>query len=53
MIEKNKSEQARSEHLKGAALAGLQAALQGRLCSGPDAQVLAPHPAGSPDKGAV
>jgi quinol monooxygenase YgiN len=53
MIEKYKSEQARSEHLKGAALAGLQAALQGRLCSGPDAQVLAPHPAGSPDKGAV
>lgn len=33
MIEKYESEQARSEHLKGAALAGLRSALDGKLSS--------------------
>lgn len=53
MIEKYESERARSEHLKGAALAGLRTALDGRLSSGLDIQVLAPHPAGNPGKGAI
>lgn len=33
MIEKYESEQARSEHLKGAALAGLRSALDGKFSS--------------------
>ena len=51
MIEKYESEQARSEHLKGAALADLRSALQGKLSSGLDAQVLVPHPAGKRAEG--
>jgi quinol monooxygenase YgiN len=35
MIEKHASEQARSEHAKGAALADLRSALQGKLSSSP------------------
>jgi quinol monooxygenase YgiN len=38
MIEKYASEQARSEHLKGAALAELRAALDGTLSTGLEAQ---------------
>jgi len=53
MIEKCESEQARSEHAKGAALSGLRSALQGKLSSGLDAQVLVPHPAGNAQKGAL
>jgi quinol monooxygenase YgiN len=53
MIEKYESEQARSEHVKGAALGDLLSALQGKLRSGLDAQVLAPHPAGEAQKGAL
>jgi hypothetical protein len=53
MIEKYESEQARAEHAKGAALAGLRSALEGKLSSPPGAQVLAPHPAGNPHKGAL
>jgi quinol monooxygenase YgiN len=53
MIEKYESEQARSEHAKGTALAGLRSALQGKLSSGLDAQVLVPHPAGNTQKGAL
>ena len=53
MIEKYESEQARSEHRKGAALADLQSALQGKLSSGLDAQVLVPHPAGNAEQGAL
>ena len=53
MIEKYESEQARSEHAKGPALADLRSALQGKLSSGLDAQVLAPHPAGNPQKGTL
>ena len=53
MIEKYESEQARSEHIKSAALAGLRSALEGKLTSGLDAQVLTPHPAGTPQKGAL
>ena len=53
MIEKYESEQARSEHAKGAALADLRSALAGKLSSGLDAQVLVPHPAGDPQKGAL
>jgi quinol monooxygenase YgiN len=49
MIEKYVSEQARSEHSKGAA----PAALQGKLSSALDAQVLVPHPAGNARKGAL
>jgi quinol monooxygenase YgiN len=53
MIEKYESEQVRSEHLKGAALAGLWSALDGKLSSNLDAQVLVPHPAGNAQKGAL
>ena len=53
MIEKYESEQARSQHLKGAALADLRSALQGKLSSALDAQVVAPHPAGIAQKGAL
>jgi len=53
MIEKYESEQARSEHLQGAALADLRSALRGKLSSGLDAQVLVPHPAGNPRKGTL
>jgi quinol monooxygenase YgiN len=53
MIEKYESEQVRSEHLKGAALAGLRSALDGKLSSNLDAQVLVPHPAGNAQKGAL
>jgi quinol monooxygenase YgiN len=53
MVEKYESEQARSEHTKGAALADLRSALEGKLSSGLDAQVLVPHPAGDAQKGAL
>jgi quinol monooxygenase YgiN len=53
MIEKYESEQARSEHRNGAALAGLRSALEGKLTSALDAQVLVPHPAGNAQKGAL
>src|SRR5262245_1745046 len=53
MIEKYESQQARSEHTRGAALADLRSALEGKLSSGLDAQVLTPHPAGNPQKGAL
>jgi quinol monooxygenase YgiN len=53
MIEKYQSEQARSEHLTGAALADLRSALEGKLCSGLDVQVLVPHPTGNAQKGAL
>jgi quinol monooxygenase YgiN len=53
MIEKYESEQARSQHLKGAALADLRSALQGKLSSALDAQVLVPHPAGNAQQGAL
>ena len=53
MIEKYESEQARSEHLQGAALADLRAALEGKLSTGLDAQILVPHPAGNAQKGAL
>lgn len=53
MIEKYESEQARSEHLQGEALAELRSALEGKLSSGLDAQVLVPHPAGNVQEGAL
>ena len=53
MIEKYETEQARTEHAKGAALADLRSALQGKLSSGLDVQVLVPHPAGNAQKGAL
>jgi quinol monooxygenase YgiN len=53
MIEKYKSERARSEHGKGTALADLRSALQGKLSSDLDVQVLVPHPAGNAQKGAL
>jgi quinol monooxygenase YgiN len=53
MIEKYESEQARSEHAKGAALADLRSALEGMLSSALDAQLLLPHPSGNTRKGAL
>src|SRR6516225_10495983 len=51
MIEKYASEEARAQHGKGAALAGLLAALDGKLSTRLDVQVLEPHPAGSAELG--
>jgi len=53
MIEKYASQDAVDQHIKGAGLAGLRAALEGKLSSPIDVQVLVPHPAGSKDKGAL
>jgi quinol monooxygenase YgiN len=53
MIEKYASEEARAQHGKGAALAGLLAALDGKLSTRLDVQVLEPHPAGSAELGAL
>jgi quinol monooxygenase YgiN len=47
MIEKYTSEQAPSEHRKGAAPADLRSALDGKLSTDLDAQVFVPHPAGN------
>jgi quinol monooxygenase YgiN len=44
MIEKYTSEQAPSEQRKGAALADLRSALDGKLSTDLDAQVFVPHP---------
>jgi hypothetical protein len=46
-------QQARSEHRKGAAPAGLWSALENKLSTDLDAQVLIPHLAGNPQKGAL
>jgi quinol monooxygenase YgiN len=53
MIEKYASQDAVDQHIKGAGLAGLRAALEDKLSSPIDVQVLVPHPAGSKDKGAL
>ena len=53
MIEKYASEDAVTEHRKGAGLAGLAAALKGKLSAPLDVQILAPHPAGAQSKGAL
>lgn len=53
MIEKYTSKEAREEHRKGAALASLRSALEGKLTTDLDVQVLVPHPAGDPHKGAI
>lgn len=53
MIEKYESGQARAEHRKGAALADLLSALDGKLSRPLDAQVVEPHPAGDPGKGVL
>ena len=45
-------QQARSEHRKGAS-ADLRSALEGKLSTDLDAQVLIPHLAGNPQKGAL
>jgi len=53
MIEKYESDEARSKHLQGAALAALRSSLDGKLSRALDAQVLVPHPAGNTQKGAL
>ena len=53
MIEKYESVEARSAHLKGAALADLRSSLEGKLSSPLEAQVLEPHPAGEAQKGTL
>ena len=53
MIEKYASEEAVAEHRKGAGLAELIAALKGKLSAPMDVQILAPHPVGTPSKGAL
>jgi quinol monooxygenase YgiN len=53
MIEKYASDEAVAAHRAGDGLAGLVKGLQGKLSAPMDVQVLAPHPAGSPAKGAL
>ena len=53
MIEKYADDAAFAAHGKGDALAELGAALKGKLRARLDVQVLTPHPAGSPEKGAL
>jgi quinol monooxygenase YgiN len=53
MIEKYADQDAVGAHVSGAGLASLRADLDGKLASEVDVQVLTPHPAGSPDKGAL
>jgi len=53
MIEKYESAEARSEHSRGAPLADLRSALDGKLTTALDVQVLEPHPAGNAQKGAL
>ena len=53
MIEKYASQDAVTEHGKGAGLAGLRAALDGKLSGPLDVQFLVPHPAGMATKGAL
>jgi quinol monooxygenase YgiN len=53
MIEKYADQDAVSAHVSGAGLAALRADLDGKLAGQLDVQVLTPHPAGSPEKGAL
>ena len=53
MIEKYTSEEAVAAHRAADGLAGLRAALDGKLSAPMDVQVLMPRPAGSPVKGAL
>ena len=53
MVEKWASADALAEHSRGAALAGLNQALSGRLAGGLDVQILQPHPAGTPAQGTL
>ena len=53
MIEKYESEEALAEHSKGAALADLLSALEGKLSSDLDVQVLVPRPAGNAQRGTL
>ena len=53
MIEKYTSQDAVAEHVNGAGLAQLRAALEGKMSSDIDVQVLVPLPAGMADKGAL
>jgi quinol monooxygenase YgiN len=53
MIEKYASDEAVAAHRSGAGLAALIKALDGKLAAPMDVQILAPHPAGSPVKGAL
>jgi quinol monooxygenase YgiN len=53
MIEKYASDEAVAAHRAAAGLAGLRESLNGKMAAPMDVQVLAPHPAGSPAKGAL
>ena len=53
MIEKYTSDEAVAVHRAGPGLAGLRKGLDGKLSAPMDVQVLTPHPAGSPVKGAL
>ena len=53
MIEKYTDQAAVDAHRSGAGLAALIADLKGKLAGPMDIKFLTPHPAGSPDKGAL
>jgi quinol monooxygenase YgiN/Mg-chelatase subunit ChlD len=53
MIEKYADQAAFDAHVSGAGLAALVADLKGKLTGRMDVKILTPHPAGSPEKGAL
>jgi len=53
MVEKWRDQGALDRHGRGEALRELNAALDGRLAKPTEVVVLAPHPAGTPEQGAV
>ena len=53
MIEKYASDEAVATHRSGAGLAALIKDLDGKMSAPMDVQILSPHPAGSPQKGAL
>jgi quinol monooxygenase YgiN len=53
MIEKYADDAAVAAHQAGEGLAGLRAALDGKLSAPIEVQILTPHPAGSAEKGAL
>jgi quinol monooxygenase YgiN len=53
MIEKYADQDAFNAHMKSMPLAAAAAAIEGKLATGIQAQILAPHPAGDPGKGVL
>ena len=53
MIEKWTSPEALEDHARGEALAELNRGVEGKIVGELDVQILTPHPAGTPEQGAL